>query len=277
MFVDFIYDNPTWLWGSVFISAFVGIACAGLAVFTRFVSFELRGRNNESTQAVIALVGTAYAVLLAFVAVAAWQSFTDADKIVDAEASLIGNLHRDTTGLAPEKAQPIRAHLESYVEQVVMVEWPLQQQGAVGSLGWRSLEDVHALIARLDPQTLGEFAIQAELLRGLNSLYGARRTRILASGAAVPLTVWVILTLGTVLSIGYTYVLGIDSLRLHYAMTASAAIAMALVFVLILALDRPFRGELSVSTEAYENVRANMARLRVHEEEMRTTPDNAHK
>jgi len=209
------------------------------------------------------------------VAVAAWQSFTDADKIVDTEASLIGNIHRDTTGLPHEKALPIRAYLELYVEQVVHVEWPLQQRGELGTIGWRSLEESHAHIARLDPKNLGEFAIQAELLRGLNNLCGARRTRILAADAAVPTTVWIILILGTVLTIGYTYVLGIDNVPLHFAMTASAAIAMGLVFILILSLDRPFRGELSVSTEAYENVRANMARLRMHEEEMRANPGNA--
>jgi hypothetical protein len=263
LIVDLIYDHPTWLWGSVVIAIFAGTA----------VSVDLRIRNNEPTQAVIAVVGTAYAVLLAFVAVAAWQTFTDADKIVDTEASLIGNVHRDTTGLAHEKALPIRAYLELYVEQVVHVEWPLQQEGHVGTVGWRALEEAHALIARLEPTGLGEFAIQAELLRGLNGLYSARRTRILAAEAAVPSTVWVILTLGTILTIGYIYMLGMDSMPMHYAMTASAAVAMSLVFVLILALDRPFRGELSVSTGAYDNVRTNMARFRMHEEEMRANPD----
>jgi hypothetical protein len=274
MLVDFIYDNPTWLWGSLFIAVFAGTACAGLALTLPLLSLDLRRNNNDPAQAVISVVGTAYAVLLAFVAVAAWQSFTDADKIVDTEASLIGNLHRDTTGLPREKGEPIRGFLELYVNEVITVEWPLQQQGEVGTIGWGALEEAHAHIAYLDPKTLSEVAIQNELLRTLNSLYAARRTRVLAASASVPPTIWMILALGTVLTIGYTFVLGIDSVRLHYAMTASAAIAMGLVFVLIISLDRPFRGELSVSTDAYENVRANMARLRVHEEQMRADPKN---
>jgi hypothetical protein len=47
--------------------------------------------------------------------------------------------------------------------------------------------------------------------------------------------------------------------NMHLAVTAMVAASMALVIVLIVSLDRPFRGDLSVSVEAYENVAGSIA------------------
>jgi hypothetical protein len=46
---------------------------------------------------------------------------------------------------------------------------------------------------------------------------------------------------------------------MHLALTSVVAASMSLVLVLILALDRPFRGELSVSVEAYQNALGSIA------------------
>jgi hypothetical protein len=46
---------------------------------------------------------------------------------------------------------------------------------------------------------------------------------------------------------------------IHLVAMALVAASMSLVIVLIVALDRPFRGELSASAEAYQNVRGSMA------------------
>ena len=42
-------------------------------------------------------------------------------------------------------------------------------------------------------------------------------------------------------------------------LTGMVAASMALVIVLIVALDRPFRGDLSVSVQAYENIDGSIA------------------
>ena len=108
--VNWIYSNPTWLWGTVFVIGVTGLSCLGLCVVHRFVDPEMRRKHNDIAAATMAIVGVAYAVLLAFIAVAAWQSFSDADKVVDTEASYVGNLYRDTTGLPIEKSTANKKH-----------------------------------------------------------------------------------------------------------------------------------------------------------------------
>jgi len=68
--VDWIYSNPTWLWGTLFVVIVMALSCLGLAAVHRFVDPEMRHKHNDIAAATIAIVGVAYAVLLAFIAVA---------------------------------------------------------------------------------------------------------------------------------------------------------------------------------------------------------------
>ena len=90
-------------------------------------------------------------------------------------------------------------------------------------------------------------------------LYAARRTRTLAADDSIPEVVWWITAFGTTLTIGFTFLFGTRNFSMHLAMTGMVAASMSLVIVLIVSLDRPFRGELSISTQAYENARGSIA------------------
>src|SRR5476649_2195309 len=99
MLNHFIYSNPTWLWGGVVLLAFVAAACLGLVVFHRLVGLEVRKAHNELAGFTVAIVAVTYAVLLAFIAIATWESYTRADELVDREAAFVGNIYRDTVAL----------------------------------------------------------------------------------------------------------------------------------------------------------------------------------
>jgi hypothetical protein len=222
----------------------------------------VRKPHNDVVGATMATVGVVYAVLVAFIAVAAWERYSAAEKLADTEASLVSDVYRDTAGLVDEKAAPIRGDLKRYLDQVIGAEWESQRRGRIDSRpAWAMLEQVHIAIARIDPQSLGEAVITGELLRTLNELYNARRSRLLAADAAIPTVVWTIIALGTAITIAYTYLFGVQSVRMHMTMTGLLAASLSLVIVLVISLDRPFRGDLCVSTEPYENVRSNVAAL----------------
>jgi hypothetical protein len=257
--VNWIYSNPTWLWGTILVVGMTVLSALGLTLVHRWVNVEIRRKHNDVTAAAMGIVGVAYAVLLAFIAVATWENFTGADKIVDTEASYIADLYRQTIGLAGAKAGPIKSDIKRYIAQVVDEEWPSQQSGKINQAGRPTLVHLQSLIAGIDPQTPGEAVIATELMHTMNALYDARRTRILAAGGGVPSIIWWIVIFGTALTIGFTYLFGPHDFRMHLATTGMVAASMSLVIVLIISLDRPFRGDLSVSVEAYENARGSIA------------------
>jgi hypothetical protein len=251
MIINFIYGTPTWLWGTIFVVLLDTAACSGLVFFHRVLHLDLRRAHNELTGYSVAVISVTYAVLLAFIAIATWESFTNSEDIVDREADYVGSIYRDTQGLPPEMGQEIRKDIRDYVDTVIRAEWPVQQSGKIPSQGWEPLRRVHSAIATMQPSSRGESVIQSELLRTLNMLYGARSSRLSAVPGHIPGVIWWVIFLGGAITTGYTYLFGFDDLRMHLVTTAAVSTSMALVMVLIIALDWPFRGAVSVMPDAF--------------------------
>jgi hypothetical protein len=254
MINDLIYSHPTWMWGSILIVLAAGSACLGLLVFDRLVHIEVRRAHNDLAGFTVAIISVVYAVLLAFIAVATWESFTSAQGIVDNEADLVGSIYRDTQGLPPATGRDIRGDLRLYLAMVIDKEWPIQQGGRTPDQGWEPLHRLHVAIVKMQPQNLGEAVLQAELLRTLNELYRARESRLAAVEGHIPDVIWWFILAGGAIVTGYTYLFGFDDLRMHMIMTAAVAVSLALVVVLIIALDWPFRGEVSIGPDAFIKV-----------------------
>ena len=256
--LDWIYSNPTWLWGTVIVVATTAVSCLGLLLFQKLVPESARRVENDVVAGTMAIVGVAYAVLIAFIAVATWQAFTDADKTTDVEASHIANLYRDVEGLPKDLGDQIRDRVKGYVDKVINVEWPAQQRGELSRAGRADIEQIHTLIMSFIPANPRETVIQGEFLRVLNELYSSRRTRQLAAQNAIPPVIWWIIIIGSIGTISYCYLFNLENSRWHMIMTGMVASSMALVIVLVISLDRPFRGELSVTTDAYTNAFASI-------------------
>lgn len=251
--ITWIYSTPTWEWGTVLVLVASALACSGLVLFQKAVPASARRIDNDVVAGTIAIVGVIYAVLIAFIAVATWENYTDAEKSTDAEASRVANLYRDVEGLPADKADAIREHVNAYVDKVINVEWPAQQHGNVSRAGRDDIEAVHKLILSFIPENARETVIQGEFLRVVNELYSARRTRQLAAEAEIPVVIWGIILMGSLITVACTYLFVVENRAMHMTMTGVVAASMALVIILVIALDRPFRGDLCVSTEAYVN------------------------
>ncbi len=251
MIVDWIYNNPTWLWGTILVAIFSSAACGGLLVFHRLVHVNLRRAHNDLAGFTIGVIGVLYAVLLAFIAIATWESFSRASDIVENESDYAGGMYLDTAGLQPAKGQEIRDALAKYVSVVIDVEWPIQRRGVTPDQGWKPLRDLATAIATIHPDNSGEAVIEAELLKSWNQLYNARSARLSAVQGHIPGVIWAIVFFGAAITTAYTYLFGFENFGMHMAMTATVAATLALVIVLIIALDWPFRGEVSVSADPF--------------------------
>ena len=223
----------------------------GLLVFHRLVHVSIRKAHNDLAGFTIAVIGVLYAVLLAFIAIATWESFSKASDIVENESDFAGGIYLDTQGLPQAKGQPIREAVARYVSVVINDEWPIQRAGKTPDQGWKPLRELNTAIATIQPQNLGEAVIQAELLKTRNELYQTRSSRLSADQGHVPGVVWWIVFFGAAITTGFTYFFGYQNFGMHVAMTGTLAATLALVVVLIVALDWPFRGKISVTPDPF--------------------------
>ena len=254
MFLNWIYNSSPFLVTGVAVVAALLISTLGLLLTYRLRDKPTRDAHGELAGFVVTNIAVLYAVLLAFIAIATWESYAKAIDVVQTEANLAANLSRDTVGLPASTAELLRAEVRQYLRVVIAKEWPAQRAGRVPANGWTNLARIHGEIAGMAPKSAGETVLMQEMLRGLNALYDARSSRLGAVDGHVPAMMWfVILALGG-LTIAYGWFVKAEGLISHMAMLAGLTVAVTVILVLIVELDYPFRGTISVSTEAYEAV-----------------------
>jgi hypothetical protein len=70
----------------------------------------------------------------------------------------------------------------------------------------------------------------------------------------LPAILWVVLIIGGVVVISFTYLFGLDSTVIHVLMVAALALIIALVLFTVAELDFPFRGGIWLDPDAMEQV-----------------------
>jgi hypothetical protein len=261
MILDLIYDYPIALSGAAVVIVAVLLSWLGLTIAARLWPHEIRSNHNDVAGFILAIVGVVYAVLLAFIAVAVWQNYDSVNTAVDREASLVSDIYRDAIAMPDPARTELRDNLDKYLTAVVETEWPVQRTGRIKKRGWQALNHFHALLAKTEPIGPNGAVVHAEMLRALNNLYDARRIRLLSARGGLNGFIWTILLLGGAITVAFSYFFGVRSLRVHFAMTGMLTASLALVFVLMIALDKPFRGSLAIEPTPFIDVQKELRHL----------------
>jgi hypothetical protein len=267
MIADFIYSLPTWQMAVIIVGLFVFFANVGLYIVVRVLPSETRKEHNDFVTSTSDLIGVFFAVLAAFIAVAAWETFSKAGDIASTEASLANDLARDVDGFPEPLRTKLLIDLSSYVDIVLKKEWPDMADGVeFGDEGWEPLRRFQRDLITFHSEDAVQVAVFSEILSRLNSLFDSRRARLLAATDHISSSVWWVVLIGAGISIGLTFLFGMESYAMHATLTSVAAASLALMIVLIAAFDYPFRGEVQITPDAFELAQHNMERngLYVH-------------
>jgi hypothetical protein len=233
----------------------VVLALAGLVVFHRLVDWETREHDTTMVGLSYALAGGIYAVVIAFVAVGVYSSMDKGEAVASAEANSLSGLVFDSAGLPPELAERVRGDVDAYIDTVTKKEWPSQQayhmEESNYSEGWVQLRRIGRDLASFEPTTMGQTTVKLEMVHGISEVFSARSARLLTANAHLPDATWQMMICGLVLVTVYLYLFGPHSFKIHMVVTGLTMVSIGLVFSLIIALDYPFRGDLSVDDEAY--------------------------
>jgi hypothetical protein len=255
-----IYDLPNWSLCALIVSIFVGLALIGLFA-TRPIVRRLVGsssKHNDVVSYFFAGTGVFYGLALGLIAVATWENYTEIDGVVTTEAAAVASLYRDLDGYS----QPLRGFLETmmrdYTRLVIEKEWPAHKRGVALEDGDAILDRLENEIMSFDPSKEREKIVHAEVLRSLDTVVEQRRLRLQAVSTGLPAALWSVVLCGALLNGILTMLFWVENVRLHAILVAIMAIFIALLVFLTAAMDNPFRGEFSVSSEAFETVLNNV-------------------
>ena len=265
MVVDIVYGMPSWILALVSICVVTAYALGGLLLVQRFVPAERRRPHNDLAGPVSGLVGVVFAVLIAFIAIAVWEQFGQASTLVLRESNAAGDVWRLAYGYPEPLRTQVRDGVRRYLETVIKEESPQQAKGKTDGRTWRIFEDVHRAMLRFEPTTRGQEIIHTEQLRDMNTIMDQRRSRLQAAREGISPQVWMVVIAGCALMIALMWFFGAESFAARMGMTVCLSISIGLVIFLIAALDYPFRGDMGIGPEAFEEVLVNLDRLAADE------------
>jgi hypothetical protein len=256
MSMYWIYDLSNWLLGSLIVLTFVGLALIGLFV-TRPIVGWLVGRSSKHNDIVsffFSGMGVFYGLALGLIAVATWENYTEIDGVVSKEAAAVASFYRDLDGYS----RPMRGRLETmmreYTRIVIEKEWPAHKRGFALEDGDTILDGLENAVMEFEPTSEREKIVHAEVLRSLDMVLEQRRMRLQAVSTGLPAALWAVVLIGAVINGVLTYLFWVENLWLHAALVALLAVFIALLVFLTAAMDNPFRGEFSVSAEAFQTI-----------------------
>jgi hypothetical protein len=255
---DFFYVMPIWLATIVVLAVALAVGLAVSMGVQRLLRINSSGEEKEVAVNLMQVVAAYVGIMIAFAGVQVWQDFSDAKAAVAHEAATAAQLYQDLTIFGPETL-PARTALRAYVGSVTGDEWPSLAEGSGSEATEAALQRVFAEVGKLNPADNRTGAIYEEMLGKLNDLVDYRHDRIVESQAGIPLILWTIGIVGSLLTVAYAA--AFTPTRLNILMISGISLTLGLVFLFILTVDHPFKGEFSVSNRYLVELSGTFDRL----------------
>ena len=230
------------------------VALAGVRFVRKTFPAEVLKENHEVAAIIFNAFGLLYGVVVAFVVFVTWGGYDDAKKNLELEANEADDIFHITKTFPDPARGIIKQGLMDYIASVYSDELERMSQGDISLHSNRAMARLITVFYQIDDKSVPNRELYAESLTRLNNLAQYRRIRIFAGNDTVPLAVWLVLLVGGVITISYTYFFGMRNIKSQYLMTAALTVTITLILVLIYILDHPFTGTSKVSVEPLRQV-----------------------
>ena len=251
---DFIFDIPLLIAGPLLVVVMGSLAAAGLVFVRRYVLPRLRitDEDNIFSSTMLLAIMVFYGLTVALIAITVWEKYSAAENVASQEATALAVLYRDVSGYPLPVRSQLQDALREYTESVIQEAWPEQEEGKVPRRGVERITRFDGLLTGFEPATEGQKILHAETLQAHDRMLEARRLRLDAVQTALPGLLWAVTLLGAALGLIGSYFFKVGDPRLHMIMVVLLAAFIAIVMFVILAFDRPFRGDMGIGVEPYE-------------------------
>lgn len=254
-----VYDLSNGTFAILCISFFVIIAVTGLFALKSFIfTHVIPQAENDLVSFFMAGLNAIYGITLGLIAVGAWENFNGVDSNVSQEAACISTLYQNVKSIPAPLSDSLKGELKEYVRYTIEDAWPQQQQGKLPHGGTERLTRFQKTLMQYEPTKKSQEIVLENSIGLLNHIFELRRFRLQSVTQGLPSSLWYVIIFGGILNIVITWFFKTDKFRIHVLMTALFAALLGSLVFLIAAMDNPFRGEFSVSSEAFEIILENM-------------------
>jgi Na+/proline symporter len=233
-------------------------ALFGVYLVRKTYSADVLKENHEVAAIIFNAFGLFYGVMVAFVVFATWNGYDEATKNLQMEASEALDIFHSAESFPDPANKIIQQGLRDYVASVYNDEVQRMSQGEIGVYSGGAHASLRTLFSQMDVTSIPNRELYAESLRCLNNLAQYRRMRIFAGNDTIPPVIWLVLLVGGVFAVSYTFFFGMKNIKAQYLLTATLTVMISSILFLIYVLDHPFTGTSKVSLEPLRQAMATM-------------------
>ncbi|HEY9681924.1 MAG TPA: hypothetical protein V6C86_10120 [Oculatellaceae cyanobacterium] len=242
----------SYFFGFLVILGTVVMSVAGMLLVRWKVSLPTLISYHEVAGYLLSVVGTLYAVLLGFVVVDAMQHVQDVRGLVSMEASGLANIYLSSEGLSEPKRTTIRKYCHQYAEDVINDEWQTLRHGKYSQKSFHDVFRIWKEITSIDPKSEREQNLHQQLIQEICTMTQNHRTRVINATRGVAPVLWLVLIIGGIFTVIFTYFFGVANLRVQTLMTILVSTTLSLNVYLVWVFGHPMLTDLGVKPGPFE-------------------------
>jgi len=232
------------VWGLLIAGGAAAVAVAVMLLVRRHAPDGSFFSDGDRASGVFGVLATGFSVLLGFIVFLAFTSYDSSRSGAETEALMVAQ-QIETAQSFPEPLDgQLTGQLICYGRSVVDGEWAQMRAGTIGDdlnpWGVRMFQTV----ASYEPKTNHQQSGYDQWLSQTSAREEARLDRIHGATGVIPTTLWIVLFLigGVIFAFMLFFADSGERAGTQAMLMGSVVVVMALVFLLLVALDHPFRG-----------------------------------
>lgn len=213
-----------------------------------FASLEISG---EGIGSYCNVVGILYAIVMGYVLVNVYESYSAADLAVETESALLIDILRDAEGLPVKDGIALRLATLRYIESVTQKEWAhMVKYDNAHPETFDRFSDLYHIMRSIKCESEEQRIFMSEILSRLNDLSTTRHERLVASGSRVPNMLWGMLIIVGLVTLNLCFFFPVENPRLRVYLLCCTASVMTFTTMLIYVMDRPYSGTIGIRPDS---------------------------
>jgi hypothetical protein len=193
--------------------------------------------------------------LLGLVSVDNWDNFDDARNLSATEAAAISAFYRDVAILHHPRGPALQGDVRNYLRKIIRDEFPAYNNGVVPEGSYHLLDAIHRDLVSYSPEGPVELQFYKEAVSHFNRMVELRDLRIdSVAHDGLPVVFWYAIVMGSLAIIVVSFFFHMPSYSGHLFLVNCITFFTAVMVFLIVAVDNPWRGTISVSPGPYAEV-----------------------
>jgi hypothetical protein len=236
-------------------------ASVGCLVVRRFAGTESRRKHHDTGSAFFLQLGVLFSVLLAFVFSETWGEYNTASLAISGEVSALHGAAIVASTLPAPQAHAVERAILDYVQAVAREEWPAMADRHSSPAAVSDLTTLLQAVARLDVSKPQDVNNQGRVLSLLTDAHTQRETRIYQMGQGLPVALWLVLVIYTLVLVACMVMAGVETAFGHLIFAGAFTGCIVMVLVIVRMLDYPFEGALALDNSDFAKVAREVAEL----------------